>query len=165
MDYNLFRKKSLNKLNESSQMNINDYVRNISIRVWLIVISLLIALLTLIVWLFMIDIESTQNFIGIIQNGNIVIFIPRELEKELSDSPEFIIGKDQHNLLFKKSDKVYSIKEVRKEFNYEYFLSKTILSEKNIKVTLFLNNNKIPDNYLFDISLKIKLEKILDYFK
>ncbi len=90
MKKELFRKKSLEKI--SSPEKIDDYIRSVNIRLWLIAAACLLVLLSVLIWGVFGKVEISQKAVTVCQNREAVCFVAEENIENISAKTEFIIN-------------------------------------------------------------------------
>lgn len=90
MRNDLFRKKSLEKI--SSPERIDDYVKTVNIRLWIVVVSCFAVICSLSLWGIFGRIEISEKTVTVCKNGNAMCFLNEKNLPDISSETEFVIG-------------------------------------------------------------------------
>lgn len=76
MNQNIFRKKSIDKIN--SPESLNDYIRVSNPAVWLILAAVIFLLIGILIWGFFGHIDTTVKSYAVVKNSEAVCSVPKE---------------------------------------------------------------------------------------
>lgn len=99
MKSELFRGKSLKRI--SSPERIDECIKVIDVRLWLVGVACLVFIFALAVWGIFGKIEITDRAVTVCENGKAICFVSEKNKAEIYEKTEFRIG-----------DKVYELKSV-----------------------------------------------------
>ncbi len=93
MNYNLFRKKSIESINSTKQLN--EYIHINSPSIWVIILSIVILLVGIIVWSIFGTITSTINTVIVKENENTICYIDdRNLDSIKNGMTVYVQGQE-----------------------------------------------------------------------
>ena len=90
MKKELYRKKSLERI--SSPEKIDDCIRAVNVRLWIVAAACMLVLLSLLLWGVFGKVEITQRAVTVCQNGEAVCFVDEGQIDNISDDTDFRIG-------------------------------------------------------------------------
>lgn len=93
MEQNLFRKKSLEKIN--SPESLNDYIRVSNPAVWLIIAAVIVLLAGAFIWGAFGHIDTTVSSYAVVENGEAVCYVAREDISSVEKGMNIVIDKKE----------------------------------------------------------------------
>lgn len=165
MDSNLFRKTSLKKMLTPDDDNITDYVKNIAIKTWVILLIILILLVGIIMWIFTTTLPDDINLVGISKENQIICYISPESYNSLTKDSVVKINKLYDAEISKISSIPLSKREVESTLELDYYKSNITLSDWNMVLTIVSDTNSITDDELYNVTITNGYIDLINFFK
>lgn len=145
MDYSLFREASLKKMLSPDDSDITTYVQNITLKVWVIIITILLLLIIFFLGIFTFKIPNTIQSVGIYKNNKLICYLPPEVCNSLTKDIKVEIDNSYKGKISNISTIPLSKEEIENQLEYDYYKYNLNLSEWNNIVTITSNNNLADD--------------------
>lgn len=155
MDYSLFRQASLKKVLTPDDSDITTYVQNITLKVWVIIITIFLLLIIFFIGIFTFKIPNTIQSVGIYKNNKLICYLPPEACNSLTKGINVEIDNSYKGKISNISTIPFSKEEIEKELEYDYYKYNLNLSEWNNTITISItsNTNLAADDKLHYINI------------
>ncbi|MBD5586062.1 hypothetical protein FDF50_03405 [Clostridium botulinum] len=165
MDLNLFREASLKKMLTPEEDSITDYVKNIHVKAWLILLAIFILLVSILIFIFTAKLPNKIELIGLSKENKLICYLSPEAYKSLAADSTVKINNTYDAKISNISSIPLSKNEVESTLKLDYYKSNITLSDWNMVVTITCDTNSIKDDKLYNITITNSYINLMNFFK
>lgn len=164
MKQDLYREDSMKKLLAGEDDTIAAYVKNITIKSWVMITAVFLISISFFIWILTSTVTNKIEVIGLSKEDQFLIFLTPEECIGITVGKQAKLEEKYDANIIEISDIEYSKNEVRDMLSRDYYKSNVTINEWNKIVVLSCENKEMYQQKLVRISIDKEKIKLSDYF-